>query len=318
MLLRACMGGVLLTIALSDSIAAVPESARNTASIYAGGEWGDTDSQRLDAGAVFRYRTRTVFSAALSRGEAALLEGQAVSTYAMAKVTHDFGDFGLGAGVRQGEVEEVSETKGWFASAFYDYRDIRLVAEIEWRNSDLAQTPFTEDFGPGVGVVSGVSACDVASVGYSAQFTLGRPRWSLYASARGYDYDDYECGLISAQLPATAPPGRGRGRALGRRLAGNALQRVSAYASRLMPRESTLLESSLSLGAMMPLTEQWYGGLEMYHDVQKLSGADYATALAFAGMHLTGVWSAEISVGYTAVDLIEDTTFAGLRVTAEL
>ena len=94
---------------------------------------------------------------------------------------------------------------------------------------------------------------------------------------------------------------------------------MSGFASRLMPRESTLLESSASLGAMMPFTERWYGGLELYHDVEKLGSTDFATALAFAGMRLNGgVWNTEFSLGYTAVDVIEDTTFVGLRVTAEL
>ena len=31
-----------------------------------------------------------------------------------------------------------------------------------------------------------------------------------------------------------------------------------------------------------------------------------------------GVWNTEVSLGYTAVDVIEDTTFIGLRVTADL
>ncbi len=314
-------GAVFFVLVSVSATAADPAPPNNTASIYAGGEWGDTESQRIDAGAVFRYHAATIFSASVSRGEAELLESQAVSTYATARVTHDFGSFGLGAGVRQGEVENVSSTLGWFASAFYDYREVRIVAEIESRDSELARTSFTEDFGPGVGVVSGTSACDVASIGYSAQFTLGRPRWSLYAAARGYDYADYECSLVSADLPESGLPerSRGRGRALGRQLAAGALQRVSGFASRLMPRESTLLESSASLGAMMPFTARWYGGLELYHDVQKLGSTDFATALAFAGMRLNGgVWNTEVSLGYTAVDVIEDTTFIGLRVTAEL
>jgi len=314
-------GAVFFVLVSASATAADPSLQTNASSIYAGGEWGNTESQRFDAGAVFRYHTATIFSASVSRGEADLLESKAVSTYATAKVTHDFGSFGLGAGVRHGKVENVSSTLGWFASAFYDYREFRIVAEIETRDSELARTSFTEDFGPGVGVVSGTSGCDVASIGYSAQFTLGRPRWSLYASARGYDYADYECSLVSADLPEGGLPAqsRGRGRALGRQLAAGALQRVSGFASRLMPRESTLLESSASLGAMMPFTERWYGGLELYHDVEKLGSIDFATALAFAGMRLHGgVWSTEFSLGYTAVDVIEDTTFFGLRVTAEL
>ena len=304
---------MLVALVSTNAIAAEGAPPTNTASIYAGGEWGDTESQRLDAGAVFRYHTATIFSAAVSRGEADLSVGRASSTYATARVTHDFGRFGLGAGVRHGEVENVSSTLGWFASGFYDYREMRIVAEIETRDSELARTSFTEDFGPGVGVVSGTSGCDVASIGYSAQFTLGRPRWSLYASARGYDYADYECAARECRSAGKCDEpghGRGRGRALGRRLAAGALQRVSGYASRLIPRESTLLESSASLGAMMPFTERWYGGLELYHDVEKLGSTDFATALAFTGMRLNGgVWSTEVSLGYTAVDVIEDTTF---------
>ena len=230
------IGGLCFVLVAANAIAAEPSPPANTTSVYVGGEWGNTDSQRLDVGAVFRYQTATIFSASASRGEAALLEGEAVSTYATARVTHDFGSFGLGAGVRHGEVENVSSTLGWFASAFYDYREIRIVAEIETRDSELAHTSFTEDFGPGVGIVNGTSGCDVASLGYSAQFTLGRPGWSLYAAARGYDYADFECELVSADLQDPGPPGRGRGRALGRRLAAGALQRVSGFASRLMPR----------------------------------------------------------------------------------
>jgi len=133
------IGGVLVALVTTNAIAAEDAPPTNNASIYAGGEWGDTESQRLDAGAVFRYHTATIFSAAVSRGEADLTVGRASSTYATARVTHDFGSFGLGAGVRHGEVENVSSTLGWFASGFYDYREMRIVAEIESRDSELAR-----------------------------------------------------------------------------------------------------------------------------------------------------------------------------------
>ena len=107
------IGGVLVALVTTNAIAAEDAPPTNNASIYAGGEWGDTESQRLDAGAVFRYHTATIFSAAVSRGEADLTVGRASSTYATARVTHDFGSFGLGAGVRHGEVEDVSNTLGW-------------------------------------------------------------------------------------------------------------------------------------------------------------------------------------------------------------
>jgi len=75
MLSRRQIGGVLVALVSTNAIAAEGAPPRNTASIYAGGEWGNTDSQRLDAGAVFRYHTATVFSAAVARGEAELTVG---------------------------------------------------------------------------------------------------------------------------------------------------------------------------------------------------------------------------------------------------
>ena len=60
------------SLVAANATAADPAPPTNTASIYAGGEWGNTESQRLDAGAVFRYHTATIFSASVSRGEADL------------------------------------------------------------------------------------------------------------------------------------------------------------------------------------------------------------------------------------------------------
>jgi hypothetical protein len=317
------MAGRLIAAALivwvpSLSLAEAPAQDTSVSTLYAGAEWGNTDSHRLDAGAVFRFGGTNEVSAAMARADAELPSGEAVSRFATARATHDFGKLGVGLGVRHGEIEGVSKTLGWFASAFYDNRQIRVSAELETRDSELASSEFTEDFGPGVGVVSGVSRCEVASIGYLAQITWTRPRWSLSASGRAYDYADYDCELLSSTQGTTVRPGRGRGRALGRQLAAGALQDVSGFASRLFPRESTLLESSLSVGAMMPIDDRWYGGLELYHDVEKIGDNDYSTALAFAGIRLTETWTTEISLGHTSADEIEDTTFVGVRVTADL
>jgi hypothetical protein len=306
---------LLLAPALSIAQTAPPASK---ATVYAGVEWGNTDTHRVDAGAVYRLRGVTDFSAAVARADADLPAGQAVSTLATARAVHDFGNFGVGLGVRRGAIEDVSTTLGWFATAFYDYRKFRFGAEVEARDSRLASSEFTEDFGPGVGTVSGISRCEVASTGYLAQVTWTHPRWSLIASGRAYDYADYDCDVLSSTLGNAVQPGRGRGRALGRQLAAGALQSVSGFASRLIPRESTLLESSLNVGAMMPIDERWYGGLEIYRDVEKIGENRFSTALVFAGVRLDDTWNTEFSLGHTSADAIEDTTFVGVRVTADL
>jgi hypothetical protein len=309
-----------LTFLSGSLLAAETAPPPNSASIYAGYEKGNTDSERMDAGALFRYHSDTELSAAVARAEAELAGGQATSTFVTAQGTRDFGAFGLGLGVRQGEVEDISRTRGWFASGFFDYRQLRISGEIEFRESDMARTPFSEDFGGDLGVVSGMSRCDADSVGYHAQVTLDRPRWSLNASARVYDYAAFDCELTDVNLPGTTPPGnsRGRGRALGRRLAAGTLERVSGFASRLTPRESTLLASSISVGFLMPVNDRWYGGLDLYRDVEELEDNAFATALAFAGVRLDDVWNIEFSLGHTSAEAIDDTSFVGVRVTATL
>jgi hypothetical protein len=313
----------LFLFASAMSMAQTAAPPENKSTVYAGVEWGNTDTHRVDAGAVYRFRGVTDFSVAVARADAELPGGQAVSTLATARAVHDFGDIGVGLGMRHGEIDDVSTTLGWFATAFYDYSrarigQVRIGAEVEVRDSRLASSEFTEDFGPGVGIVSGVSRCEVASTGYLAQITWTRPRWTFTASGRGYDYADYDCEMLSSTVVNVVQPGRGRGRALGRQLAAGALQGVSGFASRLFPRESTLLESSVSVGAMLPIDERWYGGIELYRDVEKIDDNAYSTALAFAGVRLDATWNTEFSLGHTSADAIEDTTFVGIRFTADL
>jgi hypothetical protein len=88
--------------------------------------------------------------------------------------------------------------------------------------------------------------------------------------------------------------------------------------SRLVPRESALLESSIAVGLTLPITGQWIGGAEVYRDVERLDGSEYLTAQVFAGRRIDATWRAEFTLGYSAADLIDDTAFAGVRVTAAL
>ena len=208
------------------------------------------------------YHAATIFSASVSRGEAALLEGEAVSTYATARVTHDFGSLASGRACAT-----VKSRMYRARSAGSRARSTTIARSASSRKSNRAIPSLRTRHSPKTLVRVSASStaparCDVASLGYSAQFTLGRPRWSLYAAARGYDYAGLRMRTGERRSAGTRATRSWSWpwRALGRRLAAGALQRVSGFASRLMPRESTLLESSVSLGAMMPFDERWYGG----------------------------------------------------------
>jgi hypothetical protein len=85
-----------------------------------------------------------------------------------------------------------------------------------------------------------------------------------------------------------------------------------------VPRETALLESSLSLGFTTPVSARWIGGVELYRDVEKLDGSEYLTGVVFADTRLDDTWTLELSAGYSAADLIDDSAFAGVRFTAAL
>ncbi len=304
---------------VSVSQAADPP-APTSVTVYAGFEIGDNDSRRIDAGTRVQFLEAWSASAAVTRSNFELPGVSATSTSASAKVARTLGAFNVGAGIRRGEIEDVSRSRAWFATAAFDHRELRFGLEIEARDTTLDPSAFTEDLGGGIGVVSGTSRCSVDGIGYQGRVDLDRPTWSLYGSLRVYDYDDYDCilDITVGAPPGNGPPPRARGRALGRRLAAATIDQVIGATSRRVPRESALLDSSAGLGLTLPVGGQWIGGVELFRDVERVDGSDYLTAATFAGRRLNATWRAEFTLGYSMADAIDDTAFAGVRVTAAL
>jgi hypothetical protein len=305
---------------------AAGDAASDATSVYAGIEVGTHDTRRLDAGGTYQ-RGALQLSAAVANANVELPSGATESTLAVARASFDFGNFGqfghfgVSGGYRHGEVEDVARNGGWFAGAFLDREGLRVGVEVEARHTKLEPTPFTEDLGGSTGIVSGISRCELDSLGYEARADLDRPSWAAYASIKVYDYSEYDCALdldVVGAPPGGGPPPHARGRALGRRLAAAALQPAEGFASRLVPRESVLLDSTASVGVTVPLDGRWIGGAELYRDEERIGGATSATALVFANVRLDARWSAEVTLGYSAADEIDDTAFAGVRVTADL
>ena len=105
-----------------------PASART--SLYAGVEIGNTDTRRIDAGALVQLDERWLVSAVVARADFELPDADAVSTLVAAEVSRDFGAVGVGLGLRRGEIEDVSLSRGWYASAFVDHLSWRFGVEI--------------------------------------------------------------------------------------------------------------------------------------------------------------------------------------------
>jgi hypothetical protein len=316
----------LATAALALYCAAAGAATQTTA--YAGLEVGDTDSNRLDAGVAVQFLERWRANASVARAHVAFPDVSTNSTLVGAKLGYDVGPFSVGGGYRHGEIEDVSTSRGWLVSGAYVHREVRFGLEIEARDTTLEPAVFTEDLGGTLGIVSGVSHCSVAGRGYQGRVDWDRPTWSLFASLRVFDYDDYDCELdLATVVPSgggngngngNGPPPRARGRAVGRRLAQASVDDVVGAASRLVPREAALLDSSAALGLSAPVAGQWIGGAELYRDVERIDGSETLTGLVFAGRRLSDAWSIELSLGYSLADDIDDTAFAGVRVTASL
>lgn len=339
MMSRASASLATLALALSCAAGAV---AQTTA--YAGLEIGNTDANRVDAGIGVHFLESWHTNLSVSRAHVEFPDVSTDSTLIGAKVGYDYGPFSLGGGYRHGEIEDVSTSRGWLVSGGYVHRELRFGLEIEARETTLEPAAFTEDLGGTLGVVSGVSRCSVDGRGYQGRVDWDRPTWSLFVSVRVFDYDDYDCALdLATAVPSGGSaggsgggPGNGngnghgngngnmndrghaRGRELEHRLAQASVDEVTGAASRLVPREAALLDSSASLGVTLPVAGQWIGGVELYRDVERIDGSDTLTGLVFAGRRLTEAWSIELSLGYSVADDIDDTTFAGVRVTAAL
>jgi hypothetical protein len=317
--------GVLLlstvTVLAATASAGTPgNGARNTA-VSAGLELSDTDSTRIYLAASTNLNEHWSLDAGLTRADIELPDITTQSTLASAGVSRSFGDFSVGAGFRHSEIDDVSTSREWLVRGSANYQALRFGLEVGRRESTLDPSPFVEDLGADIGVVGGISRCRVDALGYRGSVNLEQPTWSGFVSLRVFDYGDYDCALeitSGGGPPGNGPPPHARGRALGRRLAATTLDPAIGAVSRLVPREVSLLESSASLGFSTPIAGRWIGGVEAYRDVEKIDGSEYLTGVLTAGTVLTDTWSVELSLGYTAADVVDDSAFAGVRVTAGL
>jgi hypothetical protein len=305
-----CLLSGLATIACG----AETKSARPRTSLYAGLEIGESDSRRLEAGAAMYPNDRWSASVAFARSEFDFPGIDSVSSVASGKVSYDFGDYGLGGGVRRAEIDGVSATRGWRLTGFLERDQWRFSGEVEARDTDLATAEFSDVELPDLGTISGIASCGVRSLGYVAQASLTRKRWSAFASLRMFEYDDFKCALFidGEEGDRDQPGGRDA-----ERLAENTLDVVTRFSPGLIPREATLLESSLALGGSMSIDQDWLGGAEIYRDVERTRGDVFLTALAYANRRMTEALTVEFWVGLAKAS-IEDSAFVGVRLTAEL
>jgi hypothetical protein len=308
---------VLMALTTVPALGTTPDYEPPVASVYAGLELGNSDTRRVEAGGTWRPQSDWTANLALAHAEFDFPGTDTASTVGSAKAAYQWGDIGIGAGVRRGEIDEVSVTRGWLITGSYVMREWRLSGEIEARDSALAAAAFDDEEIPGVGRVSGTARCDVDSLGLGALANYSQSRWSGFAAVRLFHYGDFDCKLDIAGSSGGPRPPRSRGRGLGNRLANNTLKVVTGFSPRLIPREATLLESTVAVGATYSLDETWLGGAELYRDVERASGDDFMTALAFANRRMTDTLSLEVWIGY-ATATFDDTAFAGVRVEADL
>lgn len=303
------------------SIAHSPEVSGVAGSASIGADASNTDSRRIYASGDYSFGGGWSASGLLARADIDLPDTSAQSSLAGINVSYRLGDFTVGGGYRHGEIDGVSRSDDWLARGAWHLLTMRIGLEVGHRAATLDPSPFTEDLGGDLGVVSGISRCSVNGLGYRGSVDLDRPTWSGFASLRVFDYGDYDCALDIAAT--SGPPGNGngngrahaRGRALGHRLAAATLASAVGATSRLAPPDAALLESSLAIGFTTPVSRAWIGGVEIDRDVEKLDGSEFLTGILSASRELERDWTLELTAGYSLADKVDDSAFAGVRIT---
>ena len=56
----------------------------------------------------------------------------------------------------------------------------------------------------------------------------------------------------------------------------------------------------------------------MYRDKENIGGDSSQTLLAFANRRISATWAWELTLGISDAESVEDTAFAGLRISADL
>jgi len=310
-------------------MASVAMESPGSATFFAGAEFDSQDSQRLDLGMTLRSGGGTTLNLTGSRTDTETETRDLTSNHAFGKVTHDFGRFGLGAGIRHMEDQGLTSTLGLLGTAFVDLEQVRITATLEGRETDFDDAVFTAsgaDLGlEDVTTASGTAACSVNSLGYGLGIELAQPRWTLYASATVFDYSAYKCAVeVTSTTGATPGAPAGPGRApfgiarpgIVTQLAAGITRPLGGYTSTLVPREAALLESSLMIGAGFALGARSTLGVELYHDTEEFAPIESTTLLGYVTFELTEALSLELNLGAREADGFDSVTFAGLRLSA--
>lgn len=305
--------------------AAESGSASHT-TFFTGVELDTEEGQRFDLG-LNLARGPTAFALEGSRSEADLGDIDYASTFVRADLTREIGRYGLGGGLLHIQDEDIVDTTGANALAFADFANLRLSAQLDYRTSDFADSPFTvsgAELGvPVLGTVSGTAACSVDSFGYGLGLRVLRGRASFHGWATGYDYSSYECAAtVTSVAPGDPNSPRGailvRRPRLARQLASSIISRRSGYSGTLAPRDATLLESAFTLGASYTLGPRTTLGLEVYRDTEEFAPIESSTLLGYLDLQVSRAAALEFTLGTTDTELLDESAFAGVRVSASL
>jgi hypothetical protein len=323
-----------LATVLAIATLSMPATAETAAgaTFFAGAEFDDQDGQRFDLGLAATSSGGTRVDLVGSRTETELDTRDLTSTYAFGSLTHDFGRFGLGAGVRHMQDDDFTDTLGLLGMAFVDFASGRLTFSLESRESDFDELPFTlsgEELGlDGVTSASGTATCSVDSLGYGVRLEIVTPGWSFYSSATAFDYStetcDFEVTSTTGGTTGGAGPGAGRPPiAISRPsivtgLAAGVTTPLGGYGSTLVPHEAALLESSLMVGANFAAGARTTLGLEFYRDSEQFFDVDTNTVLGYVSFRLTDALGLELTAGVRESDGFENAAFAGLRLSASV
>jgi hypothetical protein len=299
-------------------------------SVYSGAEIDDDSGTRLDLGVSISTTGGTTWSLSGARADVDSVAGKLVSTGGSAQIDHDFGRFGLRGGVRQVEDEDFSESLTWLAGAYADFDLSRIGAVVERRDIDMDETTFTvagSDLGlNAVDTVTGRATCSLTSTGYGLSGMHTRQRWSLYGSAIQYDYSGYDCTSMLDVLttngnnmpvtPGSRAPIAVRRPVIFKRVARNATRTFDGLSASRIPRETSLLESTLMLGFEAFATSRTTIGAEGYRDADEFAEASTTTLLAYVDWRATEVISLTTTLGTSDSDAFGRLQFLGLRLTA--
>ena len=325
--IRSLTTGVVLGLGYLTAAQAVDDPV---VSVYSGGELDDDQGSRIDLGVSLSTASGTTWSLSGARADVDSSVGQLVSTGGEAEVEHDFGRFGVSGGVRQVREEEFSKSLTWLVGAYLNFDVSRSAAQVELRDINMDETTFTVDASDlglnGFDTATGNATCSLKSTGYGLNGILTRPRWSLYGSAKQYDYSGYDCMSTLTALtlngnnvtvtPGSRPPIAVRRPLLFQRVARNATRAFDGLTASRIPRETALLESSLMIGLEAVTSPRTTFGAEAYRDTDEFAAANTTTFLAYLDWRATEVLSVTGTIGTSDSDTVGRLEFLGLRLTA--